>query len=1000
MKRIIPLLLCLFLFVFVSTSAAQQIVPNLYQQVVSLFKDKAYSSALTLLDSNDHASLAEHAQEVQYMRATISYELNQPDAIQRLTAYLSDYPDTPYRNTINARIGSAYFFQKKYEASSSFLQRCELDELPTAECSDCTYRLAYGLMQRQQYVAATIWWKTLRATSLRYVDQANYQLAFIAYQQQHYAEALTAFLPLQHIPAYQAIVPYYIAAIYYAQKNYSQVVSVATPYLKSFATDTHAVEMQRLLGGAYFFLEQYNEAIPLLSAFATKGKQQIREVYYQLGLSYYRTEQYPSAIQSFQKVCGQQDAMAQNAYLHSGFSFLRLEQQDKARIVFEQAALMNNDPAVTEQAAYNYALSLHATSYSAFGESVTAFENFINRYPQSKYVTTVSDYLVEVYMTTKSYATSLASINKIAYPNAKILTAKQHILYELGVEAFANAAYAKAINYFDQSLQVGPYSTSIRANAYYWKGESSYRLNDKVQAARYFTTYLSLAVHPASDMYALAQYALGYIHFGDKEYEEAADRFLLATSSTALAPNVTADVYNRLGDCAFQRKQFSDAQGYYALAQEKDTTMADYSLYQEALVVGRQHDYLGKIHFLKKLIESYPHSNYVETAYYECGRSYVQLKDNRRAIQQFLQVVERFPDRPLARKSANEIGLLYYQDNAYNKAIEAYKLVVRNYPESEEATLALKDLQSIYIDTNNIDAYAAYVNTLNTGVKVGTSQRDSLTYIAAEKIYLRGEKRQAVTSFQRYLKEFPQGKYTLNAHYYIGVFAYRERHLEGALAHFKPILAYPDNAFSESTMVYASEIYYGQREYQEAYKVYQLLKTKSTTREHRVMAKLGMFRCVYMLRQHAKVITAAAQLLAEKKLTQEEENEARYGRAKSYLQLKDIEGALPDLKILSKDPRNRYGAEAKYLLADCYFTQKRYETAEKEILNYIEQSTPHAYWLAKSFLLLSDVYVQMDRPLEAQQYLLSLQQNYKGKDEIADKITERLDQLNKQKKKN
>ena len=57
-------------------------------------------------------------------------------------------------------------------------------------------------------------------------------------------------------------------------------------------------------------------------------------------------------------------------------------------------------------------------------------------------------------------------------------------------------------------------------------------------------------------------------------------------------------------------------------------------------------------------------------------------------------------------------------------------------------------------------------------------------------------------------------------------------------------------------------------------------------------------------------------------------------------------------------------------------TQKEYAAAEKELLNYIEQSTPHAYWLARSFILLSDVYHATGKDLDARQYLLSLQQNY------------------------
>ena len=106
--------------------------------------------------------------------------------------------------------------------------------------------------------------------------------------------------------------------------------------------------------------------------------------------------------------------------------------------------------------------------------------------------------------------------------------------------------------------------------------------------------------------------------------------------------------------------------------------------------------------------------------------------------------------------------------------------------------------------------------------------------------------------------------------------------------------------------------------------------------------------------------------------------------------------ALNDLTVLAKDTRNVYGAEAKYLVAQIYFNNNETAKAEKEVLEYIEVSTPHAYWLARSFVLLSDVYMKLGRNLDAKQYLLSLQQNYQANDDIEQMIESRLKKLEKQ----
>ena len=103
---------------------------------------------------------------------------------------------------------------------------------------------------------------------------------------------------------------------------------------------------------------------------------------------------------------------------------------------------------------------------------------------------------------------------------------------------------------------------------------------------------------------------------------------------------------------------------------------------------------------------------------------------------------------------------------------------------------------------------------------------------------------------------------------------------------------------------------------------------------------------------------------------------------------------MDDLKILAKDTRNIYGAEANIKWRRFILDAGQTGQAEKEVLDYIEVSTPHTYWLARSFVLLSDVYMKLGRNLDAKQYLLSLKQNYQADDDIAGMIESRLNKLN------
>ena len=134
-------------------------------------------------------------------------------------------------------------------------------------------------------------------------------------------------------------------------------------------------------------------------------------------------------------------------------------------------------------------------------------------------------------------------------------------------------------------------------------------------------------------------------------------------------------------------------------------------------------------------------------------------------------------------------------------------------------------------------------------------------------------------------------------------------------------------------------------------------------------------------------------MLTNSKLAPETANELRYYRAKAYLAQKKNEAAIDDLKKLANDTRNVYGAEGKYLLGQLYYDTRQYDKAEQEVLDYISVSTPHSYWLARSFILLSDVYMKKEKYIEAKQYLLSLKQSYQGSDDIAAMISTRLKTL-------
>ena len=999
MKRIlIPLCLVVGSHMASGQRSYQFDAPNrLFVEGKELFSLKNYSGCIDKLEAyKQHSTDADLIQEADYMLVYSAYEQGRPNAVELLKDYLDVYPASRHADEVNFLIGSAHFGQGEYQKAIFWFNESNIDMLSPEQQEAYCFRLAYSLLQIGDMEKARGYFARIEQIGTKYREASTYYVAYIDYATGKYNNALVEFTRLKDLPDYKERSFYYITQIYFIQNKYEKVISEGKELLASYPDSENNSEVYRIMGNAYYHLGNEDQAINMLSKYVSSTDSPLRGDLYILGVCYYNKGNYSSAVNALGRTVRENDALSQNAYLYLGQSYLKLKDKNNARMAFEAAATSSFDKQVKEAAMYNYALLIHETAFTGFGESVTIFEDFLNDFPNSKYADKVNDYLVEVYLTTKNYQAALNSIDKIKHPSTKILEAKQDILFQLGTQAFTNMELDKAVDLFSRAISLGAYNLESRNDAYFWRGESYYRQGEYNKAISDYRTYLNNTRQRNTDMYALAHYNLGYSYFKLKEYGEALNRFrqYVNLESNQQTP-AYADAYNRIGDCLFHNRQFAMAEENYTRAAQLQPSAGDYSVYQKGFLLGLQKDYKGKISVMDRLIREFPESQYVDDALFEKGRSYVLLDNNQAAAASFEQLMRDFPQSSLARKAGVQLGLIYFNDNQPEKAADAYKSVISNYPGSEEAKVALQDLKSVYIELNDINSFAAYANSLGGNVRFEVSEQDSLTYLAAEKLFMRGDNEGARRSLTNYLQTFPQGAFSSNANFYLASIAFAKKDLEEAKRLFSLVLESGDTKFREESWARKAEIEYLDKDYAAAMESFKHLQAVAENPENKEAAKLGLMRCAELIGQPQEALLAANDLLKEPKLSPEIMSEARYVRAKAYISLKQENKALADLKEISKDTRTIHGAEAKYLLAQLYYDNKDDKNAETVLMNFIENGTPHQYWLARGFILLADIYIRQGDDFQARQYLTSLQNNYKGDDEIAAMIEDRLGKLKK-----
>ncbi|MDH6359209.1 tetratricopeptide repeat protein [Parabacteroides sp. PF5-9] len=997
MRRIlIPLCLVLCIHWANGQRSYQFESPNrLFVEGKELFELKNYAGCIDKLEAYKlRATDVDLIQEADYMLAYIAFEQGKEDADLLLKDYLDRYPSSRHKDVVAYQIGSAHFGKGAYERAIFWFNQSNLDVLNPEQQEAYSFRLAYSLLQTGEINAARNYFARIQQIGLTYRDASSYYVAYIDYADAKYNEALIEFARLQYIPEYHEQSSYYIAQIYFIQNKYEQVIREGESLLATYPDSENNTELYRIVGNSYYHLDNQRKALTYLQRYAEQTDDPLRGDLYILGVCYYNQADFRGAVGSFGRVVNQNDALTQNAYLYLGQAYLKLNDKNNARMAFEAAATASYDRDVKEAAMYNYALLIHETGFTGFGESVTIFEDFLNDFPNSRYADKVNDYLVEVYLTTKNYEAALNSINKINRPSTKILEAKQDILFQLGTQSFTNVRMEEAISLFNQAISLGTYNQEARNDAYFWRGESYYRMGNYNEAISDYRSYVNNTRQRGTDMYALAHYNLGYSYFKQQNYNQALTYFRQYTGLERDQRAASlADTYNRIGDCLFNNRQFTQAEENYARAAQIAPSAGDYALYQRGYVLGLQKNYRGKIQAMDRLVRDYPESQYADDALFEKGRAYVLMENNREAAQTFEALINRYPQSSLARKGGVQLGLIYFNDNQLQKSADAYKKVISNYPGSEEARVSLQDLRSVYIELNDINAYAKYVNSLGGNIRFEASEQDSLTYLAAEMLFMRGDNTGAQRSLVNYLQTYPMGAFSSNANYYLGSIAFTQKNYTDAKRYFTSVVDAGDTKFQEEAVARKAEIEYLEKDYTAAFESFKRLNLIAEGPENKQAARLGMMRCAQFTNRTQEALLAANDLLKDQKLSPELIAEARYVRAKAYIAQNQQQQAREDLLEVSRDTRTAHGAEAKYLLAQLYFDHKEDANAEKVLEDFAKNGTPHQYWLARGFILWADIYIRKGDDVQARVYLNSLQSNYKGKDDITSMIESRLSQL-------
>ena len=999
-KKII--LIFSFLLVFIIQISSQ--VPFLgreigseFNRAMELFNKEKYPAAIRLFDSflkSDDKTSQLNIADAEYFSAVSALKLFNTDAEYRMVMYLSTHPESPRINEATLLLGDYFYQNKNYGKAITYYERVNRQELKGDKLTEYFFRLGYSLYIKGDQSRALLMFSEIKDIDTEYTPPALYYFSQIAYEQKMYETAMEGFMRLKDDETFGNIVPFYIVQILYMQKDYDAILSMAPELMKS-AGKERSVELSRFIGDAYYNKENYKEALPYLEKYASTAKASGREDKYQLAYCYYKTGEIDKAIKLFLEIGAKQDIVSQNIWNLLGDCYLQKGDKKRAQFSFGEASKLDFDKKIKEESLFNYAKLTYETGYSPFGEAIASFQEYIDNYPGSERIQEVYDYLVATYMQVKNYKAALASLDKITNKDPRLEEAYQRVAFFRGLELFKNMEIEASIDMFEKSLKYQKYNLSIRARSIYWRGEAWYRLGQFDKAMDDYETFLGLSGSMVLSESKLIQYNLGSALFNLKDYTNALIHLKnFESGAVNVRPEVLADAKNRIADCYYITTDYTMAISYYDKVIDFGLQDADYAMFQKGFSLGLMNDNRGKVTVLSTLIRKYPTSSFVPNAIFERGRAYLIIEDNKNGEADFNTVISTYPSSPFVPRSIVQLGLLYYKLGENDKAIVQFKKVIENFKSTPEARYAMTGLRNAYVETNDVDAYFSYVKTIDGYDNVDMAEKDSLLYASGENLYITAKYEKARVVFENYLSEFPNGSFRPNAQYYLAECLKSAGNIDEALKLFSEVSADKNSQYHEQALVEAGNILFDKEEYDKSLDYYERLEQVTGDPANKLIALKGELKSAYQAGDAQKTIAAAGKINSTSNIPEELVREATFMNAKANYSLNNFDEALKDFRKVAKEVTSIEGAESKYRVAELLYKKDLSAESEKVITEFIDQNSPHQYWMARMFLLLADISIKKGDSLQARATLQSLKDYYTvDNDGILDEVKAKMASL-------
>lgn len=961
-----------------------------YQKALTLYNNKQYHAAQTLFDKIKQDTKDNQLEsDCAYYIANCAVRLNQQNADALMQGFVETYPTSTKRNTAYLDVADYYFEQSKYAYARKWYDKVSAHNMARSEREKFDFNYGYALYATGDKTTAQRYFNRV-IDSKTYGAQAKYYIGYMAYEGDDYTKANEYFEQVNDQEKYKEKLSYYQADLNFKLGNFNKAIELAKAQIPK-SNPSEVSELSKIIGESYFNLKKYDKAIPYLKDYKGKNGKWSHTDYYLLGYAYYKQNDFEKALSEFNKIIGGNNGVAQNAYYHLGESYINLDKKQEALNAFRNASQMDFDLKIQEDAWLNYAKISYeiGNPYQSVPQVLTGY---LDKYPNTLNKEEIEALLIDSYITSKNYAEAIKLLEGKRSYNSRV--AFQKVAFYRGLEVYNENQYQEAKALFQKSLKEAK-DELFTTRATYWKAETDYNLNNFNEALLGFKEFYEMPQAAATPEIQNVDYNLAYTYFKLKNYAAANDLFKQYINAHPEDKLRVNDAYLRLGDGYFASSNYNMAIKAYNKAIEINQIQSDYPFFQKAISYGFDGQESKKRQELETFILRYQNSALRDDALYELGNAYVKANDNTKALAYYDQLNLEYKNSVFIPKALLRQGLVYYNANNNEQALAKFKKVAKAYPNTEEANQAVKTVRLIYIDLGQVDEYARWVKTLDY-INVTDADLDNATYLAAEKQYLEHRTDKAITQFNAYLNQFPNGMHALKSHFYLAELYTQKELPENALPHFEYVMSKPRGEYTEQAAVKLSEIYLNNARWDKAIPILKRLEVEADYPQNIIYAQSNLMNAFYQGKEYGTAEAYAQKVLKSTKLDAKVKSDAQIIIARSAIKTGNNEKAKAAYAIVETIATGALAAEALYYNAYFKNQEANYKGSNQVVQKLAKDYSSYKYYSAKGLVLMAKNYDALKDAFQATYILESVIKNFKDFDDVIAEAQQELSRIKAQ----